>query len=112
MKRELLRVYEPKGSHMNSFNLYQFTSLQAQILLQLLAEKFLTELKRTAHPRPSGRAQNSPDAHSDPALVVDLSSEAREILKYKKAPYLKVMALKDTITSLTGTRCTTQHAKL
>lgn len=73
---------------MNSFNLYQFTSLQAQILLQLLAEKFLTELKRTAHPRPSGPAQNSPDAHSDPAVVVDLSSEAREILKYKKAPYM------------------------
>ena len=87
-KREPLRGYQPKGFHMNSFNLYQFTSLQAQLLVQLLAQKFLTELKRTAHPRPSGRTQNSPAAHSDPAVVVDLSSEAREILKYNKAPYL------------------------
>jgi len=73
---------------MNSFNLYQFTSLQAQLLVQLLAQKLLTELRHAAHPRPSGRTPNSPAAHSKPAVVVDLSSEAREILKYKKAPYL------------------------
>lgn len=73
---------------MNSFNFYQFTSLQAQLLVQLLAQKFLTELKRTAYPRPSGQTQNSPSAHYDPAVVVDLSSAAREILKYKKGPYL------------------------
>lgn len=73
---------------MNSFNFYQFTSLQAQLLVQLIAQKFLTELRHAAHPRPSGRTQNSPAAHSKPAVVVDLSSEAREILKYKKAPYL------------------------
>ena len=85
-KREPLRGYQPKGFHMNSFNLYQFTLLQAQLLVQLLAQKFLTELKRTAHPRPSGRAQNSPAAHSDPTVVVDLSSEAREILNIKKHP--------------------------
>jgi len=73
---------------MNSFNLYQFTSLQAQLLVQLLAQKFLTELKREANPKPSERTPSSPAAHSERAVVVDLSAKAKEILKYKKAPYL------------------------
>ena len=73
---------------MNSFNLYQFTSLQAQLLVQMLAQKFLTELKREANHRLPNQTSSGPAAPSDRAVVVDLSAKAREILKYKKAPYL------------------------
>ena len=73
---------------MNSFNAYQFNTLQAQLVVRLLAQNFLTELKRAANPKPANQRRRAVSSPSDPAVVVELSATAKEILLYKKAPYL------------------------
>lgn len=73
---------------MNSFNAYQFNKLQAQLVVRLLAQNFLTELKHAANPRLANQKRRTVSTPSDPAVVVGLSAEAKEILLYKKAPYI------------------------
>ncbi|MBT4566658.1 hypothetical protein ACMAY7_09830 [Rhodobacteraceae bacterium nBUS_24] len=73
---------------MNSFNVYQFTAFQAQLLTELLAQRFLTELKRAANKKPEEDRRCRTIANPEPAVVVELSDKARELLEYKKAPYL------------------------
>lgn len=80
--------HQLKDYFMISHNFYQFAELQAHLVSKLLAHKLFTEVHRATRRAPEARGPYRHNSAVSPAVVVDLSPEAKELLKHLKAPYI------------------------
>ena len=73
---------------MSAYTIYQVAELQAHLLFRIVAQKFLTEMNLASQLQARNHKKKTENASVTPAVIVDLSPEAKKVLMHRNTPYL------------------------